>query len=90
MTWTEEKVNQVITDIKKKASEDETFRKFCKDNPKEAIKQVSGMEVPEGLKINIMENAPGVDHTIIIPPESRILKDEELYQIAGGRICCQC
>ncbi len=42
------------------------------------------MEVTEGLKINIIENEPGVDHTIILPPESGSLKDEELDQIAGG------
>ncbi len=47
------------------------------------------MEVPEGFKINIIENEPGMDHTIILPPESGSLKDEELDQIAGGDTCCE-
>ncbi len=85
MNWTEEKINQVITDIKKKASEDEDFRKLCLNNPTEAIKQVSGMEVPEGVKINIIENEPGFDHTIMLPPKQVAITDNELNQIAGGK-----
>ncbi len=76
-----------MIDIKKKASEDEDFRKLCLDHPNEAIKQVSGMEVLEGVKINIIENEPGADHTIILPPESGALKAEELDQVAGGSRC---
>ncbi|MCP3925191.1 MAG: NHLP leader peptide family natural product precursor [Desulfobacterales bacterium] len=85
MSWTEEKINQTMIDIKKKATEDEAFRKLCLDNPNEAIKQVSDIDVPGGLKINIIENEPGMDHTIILPPESHTLKDEGLDQIAGGK-----
>ncbi len=90
MNWTEEKINQIITDIKKRASEDEAYRQLCLDNPHEAIKQVSDMEVPEGVKINIIENNPGIDHTIILPPEAGALKDEVLDQIAGGSGRCFC
>ncbi len=85
MNWTEEKINQVITDIKRKSSEDEAFRKLCLDNPTEAVNQISGLEVPEGLKINIIETEPGVDHTIILPPKLETLNAEYLDQIAGGK-----
>jgi len=85
MNWTEEKINQTITDVKKKASEDEDFRKLCLGNPNEAIKQISGMEVPEGVKIKMIENDPDVAHTIVLPPEPGTIKDEELDKIAGGR-----
>ena len=85
MSWTEEKINQTITDVKKRASEDETFRKLCLDNPDEAIKQISGMEVPEGVKINIIENDTGVDHTIILPTNKAELSEQELDSVAGGR-----
>ncbi len=88
MNWSEEKINQTITDIITKASEDESFRKLCLDHPNEAIKQISGFEVPEGFKINIIENDPVFDHTIILPPESSSLKDEELDQISGGSDNC--
>ncbi len=88
MNWTEEKINQTMTNIKKKASEDEAFRKLCLDNPNEAVIKISGLEVPEGLKINIIENEPGIDHTIILPPEPGALEDEVLDQIAGGRRRC--
>ena len=85
MNWTEEKINQTITDIKKKASEDESFRQLCLNNPNEAIKKISGIEVPEGVKINIIENEPGIDHTILLPPNIQELSGEELENIAGGR-----
>jgi len=85
MNWTEEKINQTITDVKKRASEEEDFRKLCLDNPNEAIKQVSGMEVPGGFKINIIENDTGVDHTIILPPNKAELSEKDLDNIAGGR-----
>ncbi len=88
MGWTEEKINQTMIDIKKRASEDEDFRKLCLDNPNQAIKQVSDMVVPKGVMINIIENEPDVDHTIILPPEPGDLKDEVLYQIAGGKGHC--
>ncbi len=42
------------------------------------------MAVPEGLKINIIENDPGIDHTIILPPEAHAFIDEELDQVGGG------
>ncbi len=84
MNWTEERINQTMTDIKKRSSEYEAFRKLCIDNPNEAIRKVSDMEVPEGFKIKIIENEHGVDHAIILPPESCTLKEEELDQIAGG------
>ncbi len=88
MDITEEKINQVITELKKKASEDEDFRKLCLDNPNEAIKQVFGIDIPEGIKINIIQDEPGVAHTIILPRKLGVLNDEELDRLAGGgRIC---
>jgi len=85
MKWTEEIIKQTITGIKKKASEDQTFRKLCLDNPDEAIKQISGMEVPEGVKINIIENDTDIDHTIALPPNKAELSEQELDNVAGGR-----
>ncbi len=85
MSWTEEKINQTIIDIKKRASEDEAYRKLCLDNPNEAVKKISGIEMPDSVRVNIIENDPGVDHTIIIPHEVRALKSEELDHISGGR-----
>ncbi len=85
MNWTEEKINQTIIEIRKRASEDEAYRQLCLDNPHEAIRNISGIELPEGLKINIIENEPDVAHTIILPPEAGAFKDEVLYQFVGGQ-----
>ncbi len=86
MSWTEKKINQTITDIKKRASEDEAFRKLCLDNPTEAVKQISGLEMPEGLKINIIENDPDIDHTIILPSKVEAFNTEELEKITGEKV----
>jgi len=85
MSWTEERINQTTAELKKRASGDEVYRQLCLDNPNEAIKQISDMEVPEGVTINIIENDPGVDHTIILPPITAELSKSELDNIAGGR-----
>ncbi len=85
MDITEEKINQVIKELQKRASEDNDFRKLCLDNPNEAIRKVSDIEVPEDVKINIIQNDPGIDHTIILPPEPHTLSDEDMHRIAGGR-----
>ncbi len=85
MSWTEEKINQTIIDIKKRASEDEAYRQLCLDNPHEAIKQISDIEVPGGLKINIVENNPDVDHTIMLPSNIAKLGKMEFEDIQGGR-----
>ncbi len=87
MSWTEKKINQTMIDIKKRASEDEAYRQLCLDNQHVSIKQISDMEVPDGLKINIIENDPGVDHTIILPPEPGAVKNEVLDQVVGGGLC---
>ncbi len=87
MNWTEGKINQAINDIKKKALKDEAFRKLCLENPNEAIHQVTQMDVPKGVKINIIENGPDVDHTIILPPEAKALGPEDLDRVIGGRRC---
>ncbi len=87
MSWTEEKINQTMIDVKKRASEDEAYRQLCLDNPHDAIKKISDMAVPEGVRIKIIENDPGIDHTIILPPDASAVTGEGLDQIAGG---CKC
>ncbi len=90
MSWTEEKIKQTLIDIKKKASEDEAFRKLCLEHPNNAINQVSDFDVPERVKINIIENEPGITHTIVLPSNGSAIKPELLDQIAIGKNVCRC
>ncbi len=89
MRWNVNKAHQTFDEIIKKATKDKAFRKRCKDNPHTAIKETAGMKVPKGYKINIIENDPGVDYTIVLPPQPLCLKDEDMDQTSGGGCCTQ-
>ncbi|MDD2422003.1 MAG: hypothetical protein PHU78_07680, partial [Heliobacteriaceae bacterium] len=65
-TWTEAEVNETLAKLFKQASTDAEFRKLCLADPGAAIKQVSGKELPGGLKIKFGENE-GADRTFVLP-----------------------
>ncbi len=48
-----------------------------------ATLRAEGVAVPDGIKVNVVENTP-TEFTFVIPPESSELSDEELAGVAGG------
>jgi hypothetical protein len=83
--WTQQEVDQMIQKISVKAATDKDFRQLALTNPNEAIKQVAGKEVPEGYTIKMIENAPGVDQTFVLPDyQDDVLSDNEVDQVDGG------
>lgn len=83
--WTQEEVNQAIEKVKELSVTDAAFRKLCLENPNEAIKKVSGKEVPEGIVIKFIENI-GAHMTIVLPEAAAAgeLSDDALDSVAGG------
>ena len=82
--WTEEKVLKTLEEIGKKATTDAEFRKLCLNNPGAAVKKVSGEDLPEGLKINVVENA-GAHMTFVLPDMvTGELNEGDLDKVAGG------
>lgn len=72
-------------DLLLKAAQDEAFREALLANPKAALSQFLGTELPAELKVNVVENTPA-ELTLVIPPKlSDELGDEELEAVAGGR-----
>ncbi|MCY4265315.1 MAG: NHLP leader peptide family RiPP precursor [Gammaproteobacteria bacterium] len=71
-----------ITD---KAISDDEFRSQLLSDPKAAISQELGVEVPEGLDIKIHESDMNTLH-LALP--STDLNEEQLEAIAAGRCCC--
>jgi hypothetical protein len=65
---------------------DETFKKRFVSEPDKVLDE-EGFEVPEGIKVKVIENAPG-EMNIVLPinPESPELSDDDLDQVAGGGI----
>lgn len=86
-TWTLEDVEKTTQEISVKAATNAEFRKLALSDPTAAVKQVAGKEVPEGITIKIIENEPGVDLTIVLPPlQTEELSDEQLERVAGGMV----
>ncbi|MGD0399260.1 MAG: hypothetical protein ABSC04_10150 [Syntrophobacteraceae bacterium] len=56
---TEEELRKAITKIFKRSQTDLEFRKLCLINPSEAVLQVCGKPLPEGVKIKFLEPETG-------------------------------
>ncbi|KPD07730.1 hypothetical protein AM501_13955 [Aneurinibacillus migulanus] len=86
MNWSMEKVEEALETIKQKAATDSEFRTLCLNNPEEAVKQATGMEVPEGFKLRMVDNAGA--HLTVVLPDVRSgegeLDESELAQVSGG------
>jgi hypothetical protein len=86
-----QKMKEFETQIITKALEDDSFRTKLFENPREVLAQEAGKEVPEGLKINIIEEEAG-SVTIVIPRKisktgaDGELSEEALEKVAGGAI----
>lgn len=86
MNWNMEKVEKALETIKSKAATDAEFRTLCLSNPGEAVKQATGMEVPEGFKLRIVDNA-GAHLTVVLPDlqtSEGELDETQLTQVSGG------
>jgi hypothetical protein len=82
----ENQVAKAIEAVTSKAVTDSAFRALILSNPREAVKQATGMELPENFKLNVVENA-GAHYTLVLPDVvsgSEELSDNELAQVAGG------
>lgn len=86
--WTQEEINQTIDGCKRKSMTDAAFRSKLLTSPNEAIKELSGKEVPAGLKIQVVEQDPSCAMAFILPPMvDGALRDDDLDKIvAAGAI----
>ncbi len=75
--------SQIQEQILAKAEEDEQFRVRLLDDPKEAIKDATGLSVPDGINIRVLEDN-ATDCHLVLPPAGRNLSDQEIGGMAGG------
>ena len=66
-----------------KAVEDETFRARLLADPKDAVRDELGMQVPDEFTILVHEEAEHTSH-LVLPPSAQ-LDEAALEQAAGGR-----
>ena len=74
--------SEMETHILAKAAEDEGFRAQLIDDPKAAISEVFGINLPEWFDIQVHPNTATTRH-LILPP-SELLAESELEMVAGG------
>lgn len=68
-----------------RAQRDDSFRQLLVDDPRAAIAEDLGMEVPESLEIRVIEEAP--EEAVIVLPaagQPEELSDEQLSEVVGG------
>jgi hypothetical protein len=88
-TLTQKEIETAIQKVQTKAAMDLEFRKEILSDPKAAIKRVTGFDVPDGFKIKVIENEPGIDQTYVLPDfQGEELGDEDLDKVAGGDVAC--
>ena len=67
-----------------KAAEDADFRALLLSDPKSAVEQELGLDIPSGFNVEVHEEGSGTAHLVLPPPSS--LGEAELQALAGGDI----
>ncbi|WP_248925948.1 hypothetical protein [Paenibacillus hamazuiensis] len=89
MSWTIEKADEQFELISKRAAEDAQFLALLLAEPKRAIREFTGMDLPEGMDIvfSMEENGELRAQTKVAKPSTaaeRELDEAELEHVAGG------
>lgn len=84
--WTQEKANEKLRVLAKRAQTDLEFRKLALADPAAAIAKIDPTPMPAWFKIRFVDNA-GATLTVVLPDPIKAdseLSDAELEQVAGG------
>ncbi len=77
--------NPVIGKVIKKAWKDASFKAKLLSNPKDAIADAAGIELPAALKVRVHEDTAKVKNLVLpVNPANEDLTDVDLEAIAGG------
>ena len=73
--------------------EDEEFRQSLLDDPRAAIEQELGDQLPESIEVRAVEESAQTIY-LVLPSASRVsqggeLSDQELETVAGGDYLCE-
>lgn len=79
-------VNELSTRLTDRASVDANFRSRLLSDPKAAVQEELGIEVPDEVAIKVYENDMETVH-VALPATD--LAEEQLEAISAGR-CCTC
>lgn len=66
-----------------KAWSDEAFKTRLKADPAAVLRSM-GMQVPEGMQVEVLESTPQKTFVVIPPKPTDELSDDDLEKVAGG------
>ncbi len=77
-------VNDLIAGF---AMKDPEYKKALIANPEKVVSMQLGQELPDALKINVMQDTAEVMHMVLpyVPQEGAELSDADLEMVAGGK-----
>ena len=73
---------QMREEVVRRAAEDPAFREALKADPKEAIGEVVGARLPDGLRVHVHEDGADTVHLVLPPPSW--LDDAALERVVAG------
>jgi len=85
VSWTA-RFQEEMAKVAERASQDAEFRRLAVSDPRAALKEVTGLELPSEFKLQVVDGA-GYHATIVLPEmrgASDELSDEDLETVAGG------
>ncbi|MCY3768080.1 MAG: NHLP leader peptide family RiPP precursor [Gammaproteobacteria bacterium] len=74
---------EIETQLRARVDEDEEFRVRLLKDPRGAIKDETGLTVPESFTVHVHEES-STDFHLVLPPAGGSLSDQELRDVAGG------
>lgn len=79
---------EMVRAVVRRSMEDDSFRRALVADPRAAIEQAFGTELPEGGEIRVVEETADVVY-LVLPPRSAVgpsgeLSDSDLEAVAGG------
>ena len=80
-----EDLNKQWGQVVAKAWTDASFKKQLLADPAAALK-ASGLEVPRGLQVKVVENTDQVLHLVLPAKASGEISEKDLEKVAGGAI----
>ena len=65
-----------------RVTDDDAFRARLLENPRDVIREATGMAIPEGFAIHVHEENATTAH-VVLPPNGELTR-EELAVVSGG------
>lgn len=80
---------QALDAVLSRAATDAAFRQELLREPRAAIRDAFGVQIPDDFRIRFVERDPDLDALVVLPdfreePEDSVLSEEELEMVSGG------